>query len=236
MTGILLIQLGTPEAPTAEALKPYLKQFLSDPRVIEKQGWKWKLILNGFILRSRPKESAEKYARIWDPVTGSPLMHYTRRQTELLQSRFPNAPVNFGMIVGSPSVRDVASQMVRNGVTRLVVLPLFPQYSATTTASATDSLFKTFLQERRVPAMRIATSYATHPASKLRSGRTSRSCHGRRNTTWSASTDFRRAMPKRATRTRRKSSARRGNSFAAWDGRRDSGARHTSRGSAAPSG
>jgi len=164
MTGILLIQLGTPEAPTAEALKPYLKQFLSDPRVIEKQGWKWKLILNGFILRSRPKESAEKYARIWDPVTGSPLMHYTRRQTELLQSRFPNAPVNFGMIVGSPSVRDVASQMVRNGVTRLVVLPLFPQYSATTTASATDSLFKTFLQERRVPAMRIATSYATHPA------------------------------------------------------------------------
>ncbi len=164
MTGILLIQLGTPDAPTAEALKPYLKQFLSDPRVIENQGWKWKLILNGFILRSRPKESAAKYARIWDPVTGSPLMHYTKRQTELLQTRFPNTPVRFGMIVGNPSVRSVATQMVKDGVTRLVVLPLFPQYSATTSASATDSLFKTFLSERRVPVLRIVTSYATHPA------------------------------------------------------------------------
>jgi protoporphyrin/coproporphyrin ferrochelatase len=164
MTGILLIQLGTPDAPTPEAVKPYLKQFLSDPRVIENQGLKWKLILNTFILRRRPKESAEKYARIWDPVTGSPLMHYTRRQTELLQARFPNTPVRFGMIVGNPSVRKVASQMVKEGIDRLVVVPMFPQYSATTTASATDSLFKTFLQERRIPAMRINTSYATHPA------------------------------------------------------------------------
>ena len=164
MTGILLIQLGTPDAPTGEALKPYLKQFLSDPRVIENQGWKWKLILNAFILRKRPKESAEKYARIWDPITGSPLMHYTKRQTDLLQARFPNVPVRFGMIVGNPSVKSVASQMVKDGVTRLVALPMFPQYSATTTASATDSLFKTFLQERRVPSMRVVNSYATHPA------------------------------------------------------------------------
>src|SRR5947207_7581954 len=135
MTGLLLIQLGTPDAPTPEALKPYLKQFLSDPRVIEDQGWKWKFILNQVILRTRPKESAAKYARIWDPVTGSPLMHYTKRQTELLQTRFPNTPVRFGMIVGNPSVKSVASQMVKDGVTRLVVLPLFPQYSATTSAS-----------------------------------------------------------------------------------------------------
>ena len=97
MTGILLIQLGTPDAPSAEALKPYLRQFLSDPRVIENQGWKWKLILNAFILRSRPKQSAEKYARIWDPVTGSPLLHFTKRQTELLQTKFPGIPVRFGI-------------------------------------------------------------------------------------------------------------------------------------------
>jgi ferrochelatase len=163
-TGILLIQLGTPDAPTAEALKPYLRQVLSDPRVIENQGWMWKLILNAFILRRRPAESAEKYARIWDPATGSPLMHYTKRQTELLQARLPNVPVRFGMIVGNPSVKSVASQMVKDGVTRLVVLPLFPQYSATTTASVTDSLFKTLLQERRVPSLRFIHSYATHPA------------------------------------------------------------------------
>ena len=74
MTGLLLIQLGTPDAPTPEAVKPYLRQFLSDPRVIEDQGWKWKLILNGVILRKRPRESAAKYARIWDAKTGSPLM------------------------------------------------------------------------------------------------------------------------------------------------------------------
>src|SRR6478736_6607336 len=99
MTGVLLIQLGTPDAPTPEAVKPYLRQFLSDPRVIEDQGWKWKFILNAVILRKRPAESAAKYARVWDAKTGSPLLHYTKRQTELLQERFPNNPVRFGMIV-----------------------------------------------------------------------------------------------------------------------------------------
>src|SRR6478609_7005155 len=87
MTGILLIQLGTPEAPTAEALRPYLRQFLSDPRVIENAAtFKWRLILNLFILRRRPAASAAKYRRIWDAQTGSPLLHWTRRQTELLQA------------------------------------------------------------------------------------------------------------------------------------------------------
>src|SRR5262245_58449956 len=87
MTGLLLIQLGTPDAPTAEALKPYLRQFLSDPRVIENQSWKWKLVLKLFVLRKRPAESAAKYARIWDAKTGSPLLHYTVRQTELLRAK-----------------------------------------------------------------------------------------------------------------------------------------------------
>jgi ferrochelatase len=164
MTGLLLIQLGTPDAPTADALKPYLKQFLSDPRVIENQGWKWKLVLNLVILRKRPAESAAKYARIWDPKTGSPLLHYTRRQTELLKERFPENPVRFGMIVGNPPVRKVLTEMVDAGVTKLVALPMFPQYSATSFASATDSLFSALKTLRRVPAVRVVPPYYDHPA------------------------------------------------------------------------
>ncbi len=164
MTGLLLIQLGTPDAPTAAALKPYLRQFLADPRVIENQGWKWKLILRLFILRSRPAESAAKYARIWDAKTGSPLMHYTQRQTELVRARFPNNPVRFGMIVGNPPLRDVLAQMVDAGVTKLVALPMFPQYSATSFASATDTLFSALKTLRRVPAVRVVPPYFDHPA------------------------------------------------------------------------
>lgn len=164
MTGILLIQLGTPDAPTAAALKPYLKQFLSDPRVIEDQGWKWQLILNGIILRTRPAASAAKYARIWDPVTGSPLLHYTKRQTELLQQQFPDVPVRCGMMIGNPPLATVVNELIAAGVDRLIALPLFPQYSATTFASATDVLFKALLKVRRVPAVRVVPAYCDHPA------------------------------------------------------------------------
>jgi ferrochelatase len=164
MTGILLIQLGTPDAPTPQALRPYLRQFLSDPRVIEDQSLRWKLVLHGIILRTRPAESAAKYARIWDPVTGSPLMHYTKRQVELLGGKFPGVPVRFGMMVGNPSVEKVVTELIAAGVEKLVVLPMFPQYSATTTASATDALFKSLLKVRRVPAVRVVPPYFDHPA------------------------------------------------------------------------
>jgi protoporphyrin/coproporphyrin ferrochelatase len=164
MTGLLLIQLGTPDAPTPEAVKPYLRQFLSDPRVIEDQGWRWKLILNAIILRKRPRESAAKYARIWDPATGSPLLHYTKRQTELLQAKFPDNPVRFGMMIGNPPLAKTLSGMIASGVDRLIALPMFPQYSATTTASATDTLFKALMKETRVPALRVVPPYYDHPA------------------------------------------------------------------------
>ncbi|MFO0851285.1 MAG: ferrochelatase [Gemmataceae bacterium] len=164
MTGILLIQLGTPDAPTAAALKPYLRQFLSDPRVIQNQGLKWRLILNGIILRTRPAQSAAKYARIWDEKTGSPLLHWTKRQTELLQRRFPDVPVRFGMMVGNPSVEKAVTEMVAAGVDRLIALPLFPQYSSTTTASATDALAKVMLKLPVVPAVRWVPAYPDHPA------------------------------------------------------------------------
>jgi ferrochelatase len=163
--GILLIQLGTPDAPTPEALKPYLRQFLSDPRVIDiAPTWKWWFILNCFILRKRPAESAAKYQRIWSATTGSPLLHWTRRQTELLQTHFSDVPVRFGMQVGNPPLATVVHEMIESGVERLIALPMYPQYSATTTASATDVLFKALLGERRVPALRIVPPYFEHPA------------------------------------------------------------------------
>ena len=138
--GVLLIQLGTPDAPTAQALRPYLRQFLGDPRVIEMPGWLWWPILQWILLR-RPAASAAKYRRIWDPITGSPLLHWTRRQTERLQQVFPGVPVRFGMQVGNPPVAQVLDEMIKSGIERLIVLPMYPQYSATTTASATDVLF-----------------------------------------------------------------------------------------------
>src|SRR3954453_1383417 len=103
-TAVLLVQLGTPDAPTTPALRPYLRQFLSDPRVIEAPPWRWWFILNFLILPRRPAASAAKYQRIWDAKTGSPLLHWTRRQTELLQQRCANVPVRFAMQVGNPSV------------------------------------------------------------------------------------------------------------------------------------
>src|SRR5260370_17540211 len=163
--GILLIHLGPPDAPTPAALRPYLRQFLSDPRVIHNaSSLKWRLILNLFILRKRPAASAEKYRRISHPETGSPLLQWTRRQTELLQARFPGIAVRFGMQVGNPPVPRLVGEMIVAGVERLIVLPMYPQYSATTTGSATDVLFSALVAERFVPALRIVPPYYAHPA------------------------------------------------------------------------
>jgi ferrochelatase len=164
MTGILLLQLGTPDAPTAKALRPYLKQFLSDRRVIEVNPLVWWFVLNLFILPARPKASAAKYARIWDPVTGSPLLHFTKWQTEALAAAFPGTPVRFGMMVGNPSVGSVVTEMIAAGVDRLIAFPMFPQYSATTSASASDALFNALKTVRRVPAVRFVPPYFAHSA------------------------------------------------------------------------
>jgi ferrochelatase len=156
--------LGTPDAPTRQALRPYLRQFLSDPRVIEAPRWKWWWILHLFILRTRPAQSAAKYQRIWHAENGSPLLHWTRRQAELLQQYYPNIPVRFGMQIGNPPLANVLSEMIRDGVERLVVVPMYPQYSATTTASAMDCLFLALMKERCVPALRVVPPYYDHPA------------------------------------------------------------------------
>jgi ferrochelatase len=163
-TGVLLIQLGTPEAPTAQALRPYLRQFLGDRRVIETNRLTWWFILNLLILPQRPALSAAKYRRIWDSKTGSPLLHWTRRQAELLQMELPQMPVRFAMQVGSPSVTLVVDEMIQAGLDQLIIVPMYPQYSATTTASATDALFSALMKQRRVPALRIVPPYYSHPA------------------------------------------------------------------------
>src|SRR5205807_2236750 len=142
----------------------YLRQFLSDPRVIEVPRLRWWFILNFLILTTRPKRSAAKYQRIWDPTTGSPLLHYTRLQTEALQRLFPDIPVRFGMQVGNPSLASVVSELIGAGADRLIVLPMYPQYSATTIASAMDGLFHSLMRERRVPALRIVPPFYDHPA------------------------------------------------------------------------
>ncbi|BCT69000.1 Ferrochelatase [Nitrosospira sp. NRS527] len=166
-TGILLVNLGTPDAPTAQALRPYLKQFLSNPRVVEFPRWAWWPILNGFILNTRPKKSAEKYALIWMPE-GSPLKVHTTLQTGLLRDvlakRAEPAPiVEYAMSIGNPSIAEVLRGMRQNGCERILVLPLYPQYAASSTASAFDEVFAQLGKMRNTPALRTVKHYHDHP-------------------------------------------------------------------------
>jgi ferrochelatase len=132
--------------------------------VIELPRWQWWFILNLFILPFRPRRSAARYQRIWHPQTGSPLLHLTRLTTEALQQTLPGVHVRFGMQVGKPPLGEVVHRLIQEGCERLIVLPMYPQYSATTTASATDVLFQALMRERRVPALRIVPPYYEHPA------------------------------------------------------------------------
>ena len=166
-TGILLVNLGTPDAPTAQALRPYLKQFLSNPRVVEIPQWAWWPILNGVILNTRPKKSAEKYAQIWMPE-GSPLKVHTARQTRLLRDILekrtkPVPMVEYAMSIGNPSIAEVLGQMKQHGCERILVLPLYPQYAASSTASAFDEVFAQLKTMRNTPAIRTVKHYHDHP-------------------------------------------------------------------------
>lgn len=161
--GVLLINLGTPDAPTAKALRPYLKQFLSEPRIIELPRWLWWFVLNGIILNTRPRKSAEKYAQIWMPE-GSPLKVHTERQTELLlqslEERIKPAPVvEYAMMIGTPSIAEKLQRMKERGCDRILVLPLFPQYSASSSGCAMDGVFSELRSMRNIPAVRTVKHY-----------------------------------------------------------------------------
>ncbi|MBV8679891.1 MAG: ferrochelatase [Aquitalea sp.] len=162
-TGILLINLGTPDAPTGKALRPYLKQFLSDTRVIEIPKAIWWLILNGIILNVRPRKSAEKYASIWSK-DGSPLMANTRKQASLLkgllgEQGLRNVVVDYAMRYGQPSVQSVISTMRAQGVDKLLVLPLYPQYAASSSATALDDVYRVLMKLRNMPELRTVRHF-----------------------------------------------------------------------------
>jgi ferrochelatase len=165
-TGVLLINLGTPDAPTARAVRPYLREFLSDPRVIEIPRLLWWPLLNGVILPLRPRRSAAKYAAIWQ-AEGSPLLTHTAGLTRRLAERLTRADdsllVEFAMRYGTPSVESAMARLKAAGVERLLVLPLYPQYAASSTASALDAVYRTLQRTRTQPDLRVIRHFHDDP-------------------------------------------------------------------------
>jgi ferrochelatase len=161
---ILLAQLGTPAAPTAKALRPYLRQFLGDPRVIEANRIVWWFVLNAIVLPRRPRRSAALYRRIWTD-RGSPLLLFSKAQVEGLQAALGDAArVELGMRYGEPSIASAMSSLLACGIDRILVFPMFPQYSGATTASIYDAVFEHLRGVRVVPALRFVPPYHAHPA------------------------------------------------------------------------
>ena len=165
--GILLINLGTPDAPTAPAVRKYLREFLSDPRVVEIPRPVWWLILNLFILPFRPGQSARRYAQVWTS-DGSPLRAHTERQARMLRGYLGErikAPlvVEYAMRYGKPSVPAAIDNMKQQGCDRILVLPLYPQYASSTTATALDAVGAAFARMRNQPALRSVRNFHDHP-------------------------------------------------------------------------
>src|SRR5713226_6515014 len=166
-TAILLVNLGTPDAPTPQAVRRYLKQFLSDPRVIEIPRALWLPVLYGIVLNTRPKASAQKYARIWSE-DGSPLRVHTERQARLLRGYFGlqvRSPftVDFAMRYGEPSIPGTLARLKSEGCERVLVLPMYPQYAASTTASTLDEVGGFLRRVRNVPEIRLVKHFHDHP-------------------------------------------------------------------------
>ncbi|KFC97204.1 ferrochelatase [Leminorella grimontii ATCC 33999 = DSM 5078] len=161
-TGVLLVNLGTPDAPTASAVKRYLSQFLQDRRVVDTNPLLWFFLLNGVILPRRAPRVAKLYQEVWTPE-GSPLLAYSRRQRQALADRLPDVPVELAMTYGSPSVDEALTRLQSKGIKRLIVLPLYPQYSCSTTAAAWDALSAAFSHRRDLPQVFFIRDYAEHP-------------------------------------------------------------------------
>jgi ferrochelatase len=165
---VLLVNLGTPDAPTPAAVRRYLAQFLSDPRVIEIPRALWLPILHGFILSTRPRKSARKYASIWSEE-GSPLKVHTERQARRLRDYFGlevHSPfaVDFAMRYGAPSIPGALARLKSEGCDRILVMPMYPQYAASTTASALDEVAAYLQRVRNVPEIRVVKHFHDHPA------------------------------------------------------------------------
>ena len=165
-TGILLINLGTPDSTGWWDIRKYLKEFLSDRRVIEVNPFIWKIILNLFILTFRPSKTAKAYKEIWmKDKNMSPLRHYTIMQSQKLSEKLNNKNkiVEYAMRYGSPSIRSKIDELKDKGCENLVILPLYPQYAAATTATVCDEVYKTLMQMRWQPSLQIIPHYESEP-------------------------------------------------------------------------
>ncbi|UXY14356.1 ferrochelatase [Chitiniphilus purpureus] len=163
LIGVLLVNLGTPQAPTAAAVRPYLRQFLSDPRVVEIPALFWQPILRGLILPLRSGASARKYASIWGK-DGSPLRHWTEKQAKLVKGRLgmrhgQTLRVAYAMRYGEPSIAAALDALCEQGCERILLVPLYPQYAASTTATACDAVFARLARYRNQPALRTLRSF-----------------------------------------------------------------------------
>ena len=161
-TGVLLTNLGTPDAPTAKAVKPYLKEFLSDPRVIELPKFFWQIILRGIILQIRPRRSAKIYKSVWTKE-GSPLLQISEKQINLVKKKlniyYPNTIFVLAMRYGNPSIENALKELKHKKVRRLLVFPLYPQYCAATTASTFDAVTNVLQKTRWIPELRFINQY-----------------------------------------------------------------------------
>jgi ferrochelatase len=165
--GVLLVNLGTPDTPDANGVRVYLREFLSDPRVIEDQGLLWKAVLNGVILRIRPRRKARDYGKIWNTEKNeSPLKTITRAQAEKLAAAIADhdhVVVDWAMRYGNPSIRAGIDALTAQGCDRLLVVPLYPQYSAATSATVCDEVFRVLAGMRAQPTVRVTPPYYDDP-------------------------------------------------------------------------
>jgi protoporphyrin/coproporphyrin ferrochelatase len=165
--GVLLVNLGTPDTADTRGVRVYLKEFLSDPRVIEDQGLLWKLVLNGIILRTRPARKARDYRKIWNAENNeSPLKTITRAQSDKLAaaiSDHDHVAVDWAMRYGNPSIASRIDALVAQGCDRLLVVPLYPQYSAATSATVCDEVFRVLGRMRSQPTLRVTPPYYDDP-------------------------------------------------------------------------
>ncbi|MFV0575592.1 MAG: ferrochelatase [Vibrio sp.] len=159
--GVLLVNLGTPDAATPQAIKRFLKQFLSDKRVVSIPSIVWQPLLNGVILPRRAPKVAKVYQQVW-MQDGSPLMVYAKRQAEALQAKLQR-PVEIGMTYGNPSLTTGIDKLMAQGCDEIVILPLYPQYSTTTTAAVSDALARDFQKRVMLPSYRFIRNYYSHP-------------------------------------------------------------------------
>jgi protoporphyrin/coproporphyrin ferrochelatase len=166
--GVLLVNLGTPEAADAESVRRYLREFLADKRVIEQTGLVWKLALNGVILPFRPRRKARDYAKIWNTEKNeSPLKTITRAQAEKLASILEplgrHVTIDWAMRYGQPSIASRLEALAARGCERILLVPLYPQYAAATTATVCDEAFRALMQMRRQPTLRVAPPWFDDP-------------------------------------------------------------------------